>query len=170
MIAVFITLQRYKKITADDADSTDYLVFFCVICIICGLFGNFVAKIKNGQQMKKLILIMTVLGVTLTAQGQRVYELTAPAQSKTVKSGHLRMGGANPKGERIDVNSYYMTMAGRPVIPVMGEFHFSRYPAEQWEEEILKMKAGGISVIPTYVFWNIHEEQEAVQQFGGILS
>ena len=117
--------------------------------------------------MKKLILIMTVLGVTLTTQGQRVYELTAPAQSKTIKSGHLRMGGANPKGERIDVNSYYMTMAGRPVIPVMGEFHFSRYPTEQWEEEILKMKAGGISVIPTYVFWNIHEEQEGRFRWDG---
>ena len=117
--------------------------------------------------MKKLIVIMTVVGMALTAPAQRVYELTAPAQPKAIKSSHLRMGGANPKGERIDVNSYYMTIAERPVIPVMGEFHYSRYPAEQWEEEILKMKAGGISVIPTYVFWNIHEEQEGRFRWDG---
>ena len=38
---------------------------------------------------------------------------------------------------------------------------------DQWEEEILKMKAGGISVIPTYVFWNIHEEQEGRFRWDG---
>lgn len=100
-------------------------------------------------------------------KSQLVYELTAPTQPKVIKSDHLKMGGANPKGERIDVNSYYMSIAGKPVIPVMGEFHYSRYPAEQWEEEILKMKAGGINVIPTYVFWSIHEEQEGKFRWDG---
>jgi len=42
----------------------------------------------------------------------------------------------------------------------MGEFHFSRYPRQQWEESILKMKAAGIDVIATYVFWIYHEEEE----------
>lgn len=39
-------------------------------------------------------------------------------------------------------------------IPVMVKFHYSRYPSEQWEESILKIKAGGVTVIPTCVFWN----------------
>ena len=98
---------------------------------------------------------------------QRVYELLAPAQPKVIKSDHLRMGGANPKGERIDVNSFYMSIGGKPVIPVMGEFHYSRYPAEQWEEEILKMKAGGVNVLPTYVFWSLHEEVEGQFRWDG---
>jgi len=42
----------------------------------------------------------------------------------------------------------------------MGEFHYSRYPETQWDEEILKMKAGGIQVVSTYVFWIHHEEIE----------
>lgn len=96
------------------------------------------------------------------AMAQQVYELDMPVKEKTIYSGHLKLGGSNPSGEHIEVNSYYMSIGGKPVIPVMGEFHYSRYPECQWEEEILKMKAGGVTVIPTYVFWSIHEEQEGV--------
>ena len=77
------------------------------------------------------------------------------------------MGGTSPSGGRIDVNNFYMSIDGRPAIPVMGEFHFSRYPADQWEEEILKMKAGGVTVIPTYIFWSIHEEVEGQFRWDG---
>lgn len=70
--------------------------------------------------------------------------------------------GFNPQGEEIDVNNYYITRNGNPYIPVIGEFHYSRYPSEYWEESIRKMKAGGINVIATYVFWNIHERTEGV--------
>lgn len=98
----------------------------------------------------------------MLAMAQQVYELDMPVKEKTIYSGHLKLGGNNPSGERIEVNSYYMSVGGKPVIPVMGEFHYSRYPECQWEEEILKMKAGGVTVIPTYVFWSIHEEKEGV--------
>lgn len=42
----------------------------------------------------------------------------------------------------------------------MGEFHFSRYPEKYWQEEILKMKAGGVQIVATYIFWIHHEEIE----------
>lgn len=103
----------------------------------------------------------------MLAMAQQVYELDMPVKEKTIYSGHLKLGGNNPSGERIEVNSYYMSVGGKPVIPVMGEFHYSRYPECQWEEEILKMKAGGVTVIPTYVFWSIHEEKEGVFNWEG---
>src|SRR5581483_8516024 len=34
----------------------------------------------------------------------------------------------------------------------------SRYPREEWRDELLKMKAGGLTVVSTYVFW-IHQEE-----------
>jgi hypothetical protein len=40
----------------------------------------------------------------------------------------------------------------------MGEFHYSRYPESEWESEILKMKAGGVQIVSTYVIWIHHEE------------
>ena len=58
------------------------------------------------------------------------------------------------------MNSRYLMLDGRPWLPVMGEFHFSRYPQRYWEEEILKMKAGGIQIVSTYIFWIHHEEIE----------
>lgn len=98
---------------------------------------------------------------------QHIYELSAPASPKKIYTGHLKLGGTSPSGGSIEVNSFYMSEDGQPVVPVMGEFHYSRFPAEQWEEAILKMKAGGLTVIPTYVFWNIHEEKEGVFDWTG---
>ena len=69
--------------------------------------------------------------------------------------------------ERIGVNSRYFTFDGNPVLPVMGEFHFSRYPAAEWRTELAKMQAGGVQICATYVFWIYHEEERGVWNFEG---
>src|SRR5580698_7245003 len=66
----------------------------------------------------------------------------------------------SPSGHVIGVNDRYLTLDGKHWLPVMGEFHFSRYPEADWEEEILKMKAGGVQIIASYIFWNHVEEVE----------
>lgn len=80
---------------------------------------------------------------------------------------HLNMGGKNPEGEEINVTSRYFTRNGKPWIGVMGEFHFSRYSRENWHRELAKMKAGGITIVSTYLFWIYHEEIEGKMDFGG---
>ena len=80
---------------------------------------------------------------------------------------HLNMGGKNPKGEEINVTSRYFTRNGKPWIGVMGEVHFSRYSRENWHRELAKMKAGGITIVSTYLFWIYHEEIEGKMDFGG---
>jgi beta-galactosidase len=70
------------------------------------------------------------------------------------------VGGQSPDGHMLSANDRFLTRDGRPWFPVMGEFHYSRYPAADWEVEIQKMKAGGIQVISTYIFWIHHEEAE----------
>ncbi len=117
--------------------------------------------------MKKLLCVSVLCAMAIAGMAQQVYELTAPAQEKTIYTGHLKLGGKNATGGSIDVNSYHMSIDGKPVVPVMGEFHYSRYPHEQWEEQILKIKAGGVNVIPTYVFWSLHEEVEGVFDWSG---
>jgi hypothetical protein len=67
-------------------------------------------------------------------------------------------GGRSAGGETLGANSRYLLRDGKPWFPVMGEFQFSRYPESEWEDEILKMKAGGVQIISTYVFW-IHVEE-----------
>ena len=108
--------------------------------------------------MKRILIASLLLSSCALFAQKKVYILNLDVPEKEIKTGHLKLGGTSPDGGSIAVNSFYMTVNGQPAIPVMGEFHYSRYPAEQWEEQILKIKAGGVNVIPTYVFWSIHEE------------
>ena len=56
---------------------------------------------------------------------------------------------------------------GRRVCPVMGEIHYSRIPQAEWQQEVRKMKDGGVTIIATYVFWNHVEEQQGIFRWDG---
>lgn len=86
--------------------------------------------------------------------------LRIPAACAQAESHYLKLGDYQPAGHSLTVNSRYLVLDGKPWLPVMGEFHFSRYPASEWETELRKMKAGGIAIVASYVFWNHHEEVE----------
>jgi len=102
------------------------------------------------------ILVFTAFG----AKAQKTYSIDASKVLTDVKSGYFKMGSPGQPGRQLLVNSRYLTINGVPQIPVMGELQYSRMPKERWEDEILKMKAGGVNVIATYSFWNHHEEIE----------
>lgn len=79
----------------------------------------------------------------------------------------LRMSGKSATGDIYEVNSKHLIKNGKPILPVMGEFHFSRFNPMEWEEALLKMKAGGIQIVATYVFWIYHEEKQGEWDFTG---
>ena len=56
---------------------------------------------------------------------------------------------------------------GRRVCPVMGEIHYSRLPADEWQGAVRRMKDGGVTVVATYVFWNHVEEQQGIFRWDG---
>jgi hypothetical protein len=93
-------------------------------------------------------------------------DLTKPIP-KTFESPLQGGTNKNPKGESITADNQSFFLNGKPWIPVMGEFHFSRYPHSEWREALLKMKAGGINVVATYVFWIHHEEIKDVFDWTG---
>jgi hypothetical protein len=79
-----------------------------------------------------------------------------------------QMGDARrPDGETLTLDSKSLRLNGQPWTPVMGEFHYSRMPADEWREELLKMKAGGVDIVSTYVFWIHHEEIEGQWDWSG---
>ncbi|MCG7376529.1 beta-galactosidase [Paenibacillus sp. ACRSA] len=91
--------------------------------------------------------------------------------NKEIQAGRMTgNGGQNPQGESYDFTNFYMTRNDKPYIPVVGEFHFSRFAYLQWEEELLKMKAGGVNIVASYVFWNFHEEEEGIFNWSGNLN
>ena len=67
---------------------------------------------------------------------------------------------AIPFGAHITWDQHSLMADGRRVCPVMGEIHYSRLPADEWQREVQKMREGGVTIIATYVFWNHIEELE----------
>jgi beta-galactosidase len=128
-------------------------------------------KLRAINQILTLTLILA--GCTSTAIIQSpnpIAQVPSPTTQPTLLNAdlstpipapitnQLKLGGKNPQGIEISANSQYLTLNGKPWTPVMAEFHYVRYPQAEWEDEILKMKAGGITVVSTYVIWIYHEE------------
>lgn len=86
------------------------------------------------------------------------YILNAKNQDKEIFDVSPHFKGVSPEGETIEFTNYYMKKNGKPFIGITGEFHFSRYDWKKWEDELIKIKMGGINILPTYIFWNHHEE------------
>lgn len=78
-----------------------------------------------------------------------------------------KFSGRAPDGIQIGFTNYYMTKNDAPFFGVAGEVHYSRVSEDQWEDTILKCKMGGLNIIATYVFWNVHEEIEGKFRFDG---
>ncbi|MDR7371457.1 beta-galactosidase [Flavobacterium aquidurense] len=115
------------------------------------------------------LILFLFCAVSMNVTAQNKYTIDITGSKYEVKRGHLDLGGSNAKGETIEVNSFYLERNGKPFIPVIGEFHFSRYPHQYWDEQLKKMKAGGITVVATYVFWNMHEFKEGTFNWSGDL-
>ncbi|MET8867796.1 beta-galactosidase [Nonomuraea sp. NPDC004580] len=90
-----------------------------------------------------------------------------PGETPPPLEGHLRLGDPPGAPGAITVNSRHLSRGGVPWFPIMGEFHYGRYPAAEWREELLKVRAGGVTVVSTYVFWNLHEERRGVFDWSG---
>lgn len=75
--------------------------------------------------------------------------------------------GRGADASTLRVNSYYMEKDGAPFFGVSGEFHYSRMEPERWEDELIKMRMGGVNIVSTYIFWNHIEEEEGVFDFSG---
>lgn len=72
-----------------------------------------------------------------------------------------------PGGHTVTLNTRTLLRNGRPWVIISGEFHFSRCPETEWRDELLKMKAGGVSLVTTYIFWIHHEESEGAWDWTG---
>jgi beta-galactosidase len=131
---------------------------------------------SRGQAVVALLLCIAIACIPLNAQRQRalarrpaanIVDIDASQSIVPPETGFLHLGGTSPTGHDLEINSRYLTLDGKPMLPIMAEFHFSRYPPADWEDEILKMKADGVNVISTYVFWIHHEEIEGQFDWSG---
>ena len=93
--------------------------------------------------------------------------ITIRVPSEARQGKLLPLGGTDADGTEYTVDNISFLRSGRRFLPVMGEFHFSRWERDGWREAILKMKAGGVQILATYVFWIYHEEIRGEWDFEG---
>ncbi|MBE6571872.1 MAG: hypothetical protein E7656_06470 [Ruminococcaceae bacterium] len=86
---------------------------------------------------------------------------------KPIYSPKLDNFGGTVMGFEYGITEQYLTKNGKPYIYRMGEMHYSRVPEDRWEEELIKMRDGGIDVISSYVIWIHHEEKDGEFCFDG---
>jgi hypothetical protein len=100
------------------------------------------------------------------ANASTLLTIEASAPATVPETNYLQMGsnsaGRAPDGHVLPVNSRYLMLDGKPWLPVMAEFHYTRYPERYWEEEILKMKAGGVQIVATCVFGSIMKKSRGI--------
>ncbi|KAI4325453.1 hypothetical protein MLD38_030853 [Melastoma candidum] len=60
-----------------------------------------------------------------------------------------------------------LVIDGQRRILFSGSIHYPRSTPEMWEDLVLKAKDGGLDVIETYVFWNVHEPSPGNYNFEG---
>ncbi|NCB91156.1 MAG: beta-galactosidase [Clostridia bacterium] len=108
------------------------------------------------KKMSKFILGGHMLSIKIEREDQREHLLHIQKDKELVKANGRYAATGN-----------YLTRDGKPWYPIMGEFHFSRCNPAFWREEIAKMKAGGIDILATYVFWIYHEERQGEWDFTG---
>ena len=117
-------------------------------------------------RLRLLILVFSLASAGACAD--TILHVDASAPAKAPLENVLKLGSARaPNGDVIGANSQYLTRNGQPWMPVMGEFHYSRTPAAEWETELRKMKAAGIDIVATYVMWNHHEARDGVFDWSG---
>lgn len=117
------------------------------------------------------ILALCMMTLSLSAREYNSDDGNYIKVAKPNQSNHgtlFRMGTAmSPAGSTLEADSYGVLLNGQPMLPVMGEFHYARFPETEWRKELLKMKAGGINIIASYIFWIHHEEIEGKYNWEG---
>jgi beta-galactosidase len=129
---------------------------------------NQTSKSVSRKPSHAVLLLATSFVSCLVASAQEPIRIDASSAALAPVAVKAELGSnTRPDGQTIGVNSQYLLLNNKPWLPVMGEFHYTRVPREDWETEILKMKAGGVQIISTYIIWIHHEEIEGQFDWSG---
>ncbi|KAL9233365.1 hypothetical protein vseg_008379 [Gypsophila vaccaria] len=70
-------------------------------------------------------------------------------------------------GEEVKYDGRSLIIGGQRRLLFSGSIHYPRSTPEMWPSLIGKAKEGGLDVIQTYVFWDLHEPQQGQYDFSG---
>lgn len=85
----------------------------------------------------------------MTREERYQFYTVVPEQAKRLE---------NYGGRLYQITDRYLMKNGKPWLPSSGEIHYSRLHRDMWDAELDKMKAAGLDLVSTYIFWIHHEE------------
>ncbi|GMN48724.1 hypothetical protein TIFTF001_017899 [Ficus carica] len=91
-------------------------------------------------------------------------------QSPSVANGHGHghgHGGRRKHAHGVVYDGRSLIINGKRELLFSGSIHYPRSTPDMWPELIQKAKHGGLNVIQTYVFWNVHEPVKGQFNFEG---
>ncbi|KAK2351863.1 beta-galactosidase [Trifolium repens] len=71
-------------------------------------------------------------------------------------------------GGNVTYDRTSLVINGQHKILFSGSIHYPRSTPQMWPNLIAKAKEGGLDVIQTYVFWNLHEPHQGQYEFSGM--
>ncbi|CAN6355088.1 unnamed protein product [Urochloa humidicola] len=106
------------------------------------------------------------MSVNIAAAATVLTVLAAVSTLPAAEGRWLEEGGGSVKRE-VSLDSRALLLDGTRVVLFAGEMHYTRSTPEMWPKLIAKAKEGGLDVIQTYVFWNVHEPIQGQYNFEG---
>ncbi|OIT27278.1 PREDICTED: beta-galactosidase 16-like [Nicotiana attenuata] len=79
----------------------------------------------------------------------------------------MAAAAASAGGGNVTYDGRSLIIDGQRKMLFSGSIHYPRSTPDMWPSLISKAKEGGIDVIETYVFWNLHEPQPGQYDFSG---
>ncbi|CAL5095085.1 unnamed protein product [Urochloa decumbens] len=93
---------------------------------------------------------------------------SSPAAARSGRWSGEEEGWGVPAGPgEVTYDHRALVLNGTRRVLFSGEMHYPRSTPEMWPKLIAKAKEGGLDVIQTYVFWNVHEPIQGQYNFEG---
>nr|GMC87505.1 beta-galactosidase 13-like [Ipomoea batatas] len=70
-------------------------------------------------------------------------------------------------GKKVTYDGRSLIIGGTREVFFSGSIHYPRMPPEMWPDILKKAREGGLNVIQTYIFWNLHEPVQGQFNFEG---
>ncbi|KAF6984828.1 hypothetical protein CFC21_002778 [Triticum aestivum] len=94
--------------------------------------------------------------------------LTAACASAAAGDGRrVEEGGGDAARGEVTYDGRALVVDGTRRMLFSGEMHYTRSTPEMWPKLIASARKGGLDVIQTYVFWNVHEPVQGQYNFEG---
>ncbi|XP_061989757.1 beta-galactosidase 13-like [Rosa rugosa] len=97
-----------------------------------------------------------------------VFLVVSAAVAHTKSQGRSHDGGKHQlETGPVTYDGRSLLINGKRELLFSGSIHYTRSTPEMWPDLLRKAKYGGLNVIQTYVFWNIHEPVKGQYNFSG---